>query len=233
MTVGQSQEFSFTQSGGTPTLSFTWLVNNLLAPGDPYESTYIFTPTSTGTYVISVMITDGLGLQANPTAQAFVSEPTSGANLQVVALSPVNLLVTDKYGQREGADASGNVYNEIAGATYSGPGSEPQIITLPGSNIGEYSLQMFATGTGPFTITVINTAQDGSTEGTTTWKGTVSQGETWGAEFTVYNDGSVGSGNLFVVPEYLLGSLLALTACFVALIIYKKRPNIRHPDAPT
>ena len=41
-----------------------------------------------------------------------------------------------------------------------------------------------------------------------------------------------GTGGFFVVPEYLLGSLAALAACFAAFIAYKKResfPKLKHP----
>ena len=34
-----------------------------------------------------------------------------------------------------------------------------------------------------------------------------------------------GTGVFFVVPEYLFGSLVALTACFAAFVAYKRRDS--------
>ncbi len=37
-----------------------------------------------------------------------------------------------------------------------------------------------------------------------------------------------GGGGLMVVPEYMLGALAALGACFVGLVAFKKRSNLPH-----
>ena len=147
---------------------------------------------------------------------------TGLSSLQIQVGCPVNILVTDQSGQREGADASGNIYDEIPGAAYTGPSSDPQIITLPGENVGSYVIQLFATGTGPFTVTVTNTASDGSTAGTETWTGSVTPGETLASSFTVNSDGSVQGGTAFALPEYFLGALAAMAACFIAFYFIRK-----------
>jgi hypothetical protein len=44
-------------------------------------------------------------------------------------------------------------------------------------------------------------------------------------------DSTMPTPNLFVVPEYLFGTLDAMTACFVGFAIFKKRsslPNLNH-----
>ncbi len=226
--VGTAQTFTVTSQGTAP-FTYHWFINGATATGDPNTATLTWTPSAEAIYHVSVHVIDSVGGTSDSTATVYATlpNPVSGPYLQIAVLSPVNILVTDQNGHRVGADAAGTVYNEIPGATYSGAGTEPQVITLPDSNPGDYSIQMFGTGTGPFTVTVINTATDGSTLGTGTWKGTVSQGETWGTGFTVTDNGSVQQRNMFVVPEYLLGGLLALAASFTALAAFKMRRHER------
>lgn len=53
--------------------------------------------------------------------------------------SPADLYVTDPDGLRIGIDPStGEEINEIAGAAYTGPGSEPQVVAIPDRKIGDY-----------------------------------------------------------------------------------------------
>ena len=159
--------------------------------------------------------------QANTITLHFAAS-TGNAFLEIKADCPVNIVVIDQYGQREGADASGNIYDEIAGATYTGAGSDPQIVTLLGDNAGSYTVQVYATGTGPFTVTVTSTASDGSTAGTKIWNGAVNPGDTLTSTFTVNSDGSVQGGNLFPLPEYFLGALAAMAVCFIAFYLVRK-----------
>ncbi len=94
---------------------------------------YQFTGTpSSGSYIVS---------SANTITLHFAAS-TGNAFLEIKADCPVNIVVIDQYGQREGADASGNIYDEIAGATYTGAGSDPQIVTLLGDNAGSYTVKV-------------------------------------------------------------------------------------------
>jgi len=187
-------------------------------------SSYTFgtdTSTTLGNWNFELQVTDSHGNVATSNAVTVTVVP-SGARLQITADSPVNVLLTDQDGNKVGADSTGTAYEQILGATYTGAGSEPQVITLPGSYTGTFGLQLYATGTGPFTLTVANVASDGTILGTSTWTGTVNQGETWGAGFTVNSDGSISAGSLFMLPEYVFGALMAIAACFLAFIILKK-----------
>jgi hypothetical protein len=52
------------------------------------------------------------------------------------------------------------------------------------------------------------------------------------ASYKDYKTNSCLPGQLFVVPEYALGALMAFAACFAAFIAYKKRsslPRLTHP----
>ena len=90
----------------------------------------------------------------------------------VSANSPVNIMVTAPDGLRIGYDPeTGIVINEIPSATYSGPGSEPQIISIPNPLTGNYTIDAFGTGTGAFTITIQSIASNGSIIDSDTWQG--------------------------------------------------------------
>ena len=73
--------------------------------------------------------------------------------------SPADLFITDPEGFHVGLDpTTGQVVNEIPGAVYTGPGSEPQIISIPGRKIGDYLVTVVphpdASPTDTFTIEV-------------------------------------------------------------------------------
>ena len=222
--VGHSQQFTSVHGGVGP-FTYSWTLNGVVAPGEPTTSTWTFTPTTAGIYTVKLDVKDSLNVHSISYATVVVDKPA----LQFIVHCPVNIMVTDASGNREGADAAGNTYNEITGASYTGAGSDPQAITLPGTNTGMYTLHIFATSNGPFTVTVDNTAVDGSTLGSATWTGTVSQGETGSGTFTVNSDGSVSNSGIFIAPEYFLGGLLAIAGCFAAFAGYKKWPQRRSP----
>ncbi len=73
--------------------------------------------------------------------------------------SPADLFITDPKGLHVGLDPNtGQVVNEIPGAVYTGPGSEPQIISIPGRKIGDYLVTVVphpdASPTDTFTLEV-------------------------------------------------------------------------------
>ena len=103
--------------------------------------------------------------------------PRATPSLTVKAHSPVNLMITAPDGLRVGYDpATGSVVNEIAGATYSGPGTEPQEIFIPNAIFGTYQVSTFGTATGSYTITVESIA-NGLTTDIETWQGFATSGQ--------------------------------------------------------
>jgi len=73
---------------------------------------------------------------------------------QVSLGSPADLYVTDPNGLHVGVDRSmGEVVNEIPGAVYAGPGSQPEIVLIPDPLDGAYEVQLIGTGTGDYSLT--------------------------------------------------------------------------------
>jgi len=67
---------------------------------------------------------------------------------------PANLYVTDPLGRHVGVDPStGEVVNEIPGAVYTGPGSEPQVIVIPNPLDGNYAVEVIGTDQGNYSLT--------------------------------------------------------------------------------
>ena len=67
---------------------------------------------------------------------------------------PVNLYVTDPLGRHVGCSPTGEIINEIPGATYTGPSSDPEEIGIPGPVRGSYGVCLTAVGTGPYSLSV-------------------------------------------------------------------------------
>jgi hypothetical protein len=99
------------------------------------------------------------------------------AKLNIKARSPVNIMVTAPDGSRVGYDPEVGIVNEIPGATYSGPGSEPQEIMILDPSVGVYSVQAFATATGQYTIIMESVNSQGSAIDCATWQSNAVQGK--------------------------------------------------------
>jgi hypothetical protein len=108
--------------------------------------------------------------------------PQAAASLVFKAHSPVNTLVTAPNGLRVGYDPVSGIINEIPGAEYSGPGSDPQEIAIPNPVIGVYQIDAFGIGTGTFTITMQSIDRHGSTIDTKVWTSTAKPGERYTQE---------------------------------------------------
>jgi hypothetical protein len=65
--------------------------------------------------------------------------------------SPANLLVTDPLGRQVGFNGFTTV-NQVPGATYTGPGTDPQTVTIPNPEDGTYETRVIGTGTGTYTL---------------------------------------------------------------------------------
>ena len=88
-------------------------------------------------------------------------KPVMKNSLSIFAESPVNLLVVNPEGQKVGWDPeTETVVNEIIGAVYSGPGSEPQAIFIPEncSSLsgldGNYAVLLAGISEGPYRLTI-------------------------------------------------------------------------------
>ena len=78
-----------------------------------------------------------------------------GTALQVNIDSPADLHVYDPEGRHVGINYdTSEVEIEIPGATYSGPGSEPQVIHIPDPVAGTYDITLIGTATGDFALTI-------------------------------------------------------------------------------
>jgi hypothetical protein len=79
----------------------------------------------------------------------------SGTQMNIIVDSPADLLVTDPLGRHEGMNhGTGQEDLEIPGATYSGPGSEPQIVNIPDPIAGTYNITLFGTAAGNYTLSI-------------------------------------------------------------------------------
>jgi hypothetical protein len=141
--------------------------------------------------------------------------------IMFMAESPVDLLVTSPTSLSVGYDSeTQTVVNEIEGAMYSGPGTEPQLIVIPNPMQGNYSIETFGTGDGDFTITVESVAPSIPDINVTSWTGTTSQGklDTFGIELTE---------DLSVIPEFpSIIILLLFIITTIVVTIYKKKGGL-------
>jgi hypothetical protein len=91
MDVGQSTTFTATASGGSGTyMSYQWYVNGLLAQSGT-ASVMSFTPESSGTYSITVTVTDSLSVTSALSSAATVTVSAS----PTVSIAPVGPLMMD------------------------------------------------------------------------------------------------------------------------------------------
>ena len=117
--------------------------------------------------------------------------------------------------------------NEIPGATYSGPGTEPQVISIPSPLQGVYIIDRIGTGTGPYTIIIESVAPDGAVIDSETWTGTASTSELDRGSIQLFEDGSFVGQIFGVIPEVPLGTIMASAAMIIALLAYVARPKWR------
>lgn len=93
------------------------------------------------------------------------TKPPSG-RVVVQGHSPINILVTDPIGRKVGFDAATNsTVNDIgSAASYSGPGSTPQVIEILPEQVipGRYAVSGVGTGPGAYTIDIQIFTEDNS-----------------------------------------------------------------------
>ncbi|MEX2139038.1 MAG: tandem-95 repeat protein [Pirellulales bacterium] len=79
----------------------------------------------------------------------FMTQVNNG--IAFILNSPANLLVTAPQGRRVGVvPGTGQSVNEIPGASFTGPGTEPQSLAIPGGIDGQYQVQIVGTAAGMY-----------------------------------------------------------------------------------
>ena len=149
-----------------------------------------------------------------------------GPMLAITAYSPVTIIVTDPSGVRVGYDSAiRQVVNEIGGAAYSGPETEPQVIAIPTPPIGVYVIDIFGAGTGEYTIAIESMAEDGTVTDSETWTSETSLGELDRGSVQLFGDGSLVGRPHGVIPEVPWGTIVASAAMIFALVAYVAMPK--------
>ncbi len=93
--------------------------------------------------------------------------------------SPVRLMVVDALGRRIGADATGQIYNEISGAGY-WPASDSlqETVMLP-ADIGPFQTILHGTGSGAFALELMQLDTLGNETLLRRWEGQVAPQDRW------------------------------------------------------
>jgi hypothetical protein len=93
MTVGNSETFNETVSGGTSPYSYQWYINGS-AVSNATSAAWAFTPSSVGSYSIYVRITDAAGAVMTSTASAIILQAGPGfPSTRLLALVIVTALI--------------------------------------------------------------------------------------------------------------------------------------------
>jgi peptidoglycan/xylan/chitin deacetylase (PgdA/CDA1 family) len=127
ITIGASQTFYANISGGIEPYSYQWYLNSTLIPGAT-NSTWIFNATSTGTYIIYLVVKD------SNNSNAVSNNSTATVRTPIITLTSVTLLsggsgyttpaILFIGGGGTGATATARVSNgEIFGIVITNPGS--------------------------------------------------------------------------------------------------------------
>jgi hypothetical protein len=91
---------------------------------------------------------------ASDAPQTAAAATEQSFTLEVQSAPPVELWVMDAKGQAVGTDPqSGLVRLQLPGASYSGHGSSPQLVSVPNAS-GTYTIQLIGAGTGQFQLSV-------------------------------------------------------------------------------
>jgi hypothetical protein len=109
--------------------------------------------------------------------------------LSLMAFSPIDILVTLADGRRIGTDPeTGEVFNEIEGAYYTGNETDNEFITIPNYEEMEYKISVRGTDDGDFRVEVVS-FEDIDGEATETqlenWQGTAVKDEVQNFDFVI------------------------------------------------
>jgi len=158
MHVGQSQTFSSSVSGGTPPYSYQWYLNDTAVP-DAVGSTWIFTPRTSGHYVIYLNVSDSFGFQVK-------SNVVDDVSVYSVYLLLTVELNQGSYSKGEIATFTVSVFNSLNPAlestltlTVTGPGGygyyDFQPIEVAADTVSEFGFTwVFPKVSGKYTVEV-------------------------------------------------------------------------------
>jgi len=157
-------------------------------------------------------------IYADPEGASVVAvfEPVS-SSLRVSVKSPIDILVEAPNGLRIGYDpVTESIINEIPGATYSGNGTEPQVIIIPNPIIGIYEISGHATGLGTYTIEALSTLETSLVD-IEKWTGETIVGEYYQKTMLLNENGALGDENPPVTtltigePKNIIGTQVYVT----------------------
>lgn len=119
---------------------------------------------------------EGDSIETQQTSEAILVTLGEAGQLEIVAKSPVQMMVSDSLGRRVGYDPeTGDAVVEIPDAEYSGLGTSPQRVLIP-DPIGLYQVDLLGTGDGSYHLE-IKALHNGQLVGIQTGEGTITQGE--------------------------------------------------------
>jgi len=149
-----------------------------------------------------------------------------------------NLYIIDPINRHIGTDPiTGELVNEIPGAFYSGPGSEPQRIVIPDPLDGVYHIRLIGTSTETYTFVVELATLEKTTTYTYTGsisvdqilesQATISEGEmTSTSPYTPVGGISIPVNKLELLAPYI--GLAMLLAVALTTIVYAKKRKEKH-----
>lgn len=119
---------------------------------------------------------EGDGIETQQSSGAILVTLGEAGQLEIVAKSPVQMMVSDCLGRRVGYDPeTGGAVFEIPDAEYSGLGTSPQRVLIP-DPMGLYQVDLLGTGEGSYHLE-IKALQNGQLVGIQTGEGTIKEGE--------------------------------------------------------
>jgi hypothetical protein len=148
--------------------------------------------------------------------------------LSVAGSSKVNILVTDPSNLRVGYDlTTGTFDNVVEDALYSGPGTEPQVITIQSPTAGLYTIDVIGTSWGNYTITVESLDKDGYPISGENFGDAIFQGEV-----QRYIVRLLENGSLLIQPRdnstwIVVGATATSALIIVTLVAYHASPDTR------
>lgn len=133
--VGNSISFTSSVSGGSPFFNYTWRISSLGFVGYQQDLTYEF--SNSGTYNVTVQITDGSGNTASASITITIH---SLPNVSIKAeYSNVDVNVTDSFNSNVSGGTAPYSYAWYIGSTYEGNGTS---ISYAFTSAGIYSIEL-------------------------------------------------------------------------------------------
>jgi hypothetical protein len=180
-------------------------------------------------HTIAVTLSDGL----SAVDQLFAPPSVQVTFLTIEAHSPVNILITAPTGAQAGFGVGGASVDQL-GANMTGPGTEPETVTIPEPSIGYYQILVAGTPSAaqsgsPYTITVESVGENGNNLSQWSETGTATPGSTGYLSVYLLSNGTVSTtlpvastGNEFLY--IILG--LVLVGVVAVLLVNRRTVNM-------